>query len=365
MRANQRACCILTLSMSSFPTPHSPLRIFSFSALLTVATLLLVYICLGPTATFVALLLMVIEVTFSFDNAIINARILATMSPFWQKMFITAGILIAVFGMRIIFPILIVMFSASLSWHDVIQLALFEPSKYSEALHGAHPSIASFGGMFLLMLTLHFFFDDSRTIHWLGKIERPLQVIGRKWLHAVICIFVLIIITFLPANHHPNETLMAGLAGIIIYSLIHGISEVFTKKRELAAKQKGRMIQSVGLAGFASFIYLEILDASFSFDGVIGAFAITNDVILIAVGLGIGALWVRSLTLYIVHHKVLDAYRYLEHGAHYVIGILAVTLLFGLFYEIPEAIAGLIGIIVISISVANSVAYNRLPKGTR
>ena len=347
--------------MSSIFAPKSPFRIFFISAFITISALVLVYAYLGPAAAFVALMLMIIEVTFSFDNAIINARVLATMSPFWQRMFITVGMLIAVFGMRVVFPIVIVMLSAGLSWNSVIDLAFNDPNKYAEVLHGAHPSIAAFGGMFLLMLTLHFFFDNSRTIHWLQPVERPLQVIGRKWLHGVVCTFILIILTFLPFNHHPNEALMAGLAGIIIYALIHGASELFTKQRELSAKRKGlnKMAQAAGMAGFISFVYLEILDASFSFDGVIGAFAVTKDVILIAIGLGVGALWVRSLTLYLVHHKVLDVYRYLEHGAHYVIGILAATLLVGLFVEIPEAIAGLIGIVVIGFSIANSITYNK------
>lgn len=348
--------------MSSIFARHSPFRIFLVSGLITLSSLLLVYVYMGPTAAFVALMLMIIEITFSFDNAIINARVLATMSPFWQKMFITVGMLIAVFGMRVVFPIVIVMLTAGLSWNSVIDLAFNNPDTYAKVLHGAHPSIASFGGMFLLMLTLHFFFDNSRTIHWLGPIERPMQVIGRKWLHGVVCSFILIILAILPFNHHPNETLIAGLAGIITYALIHGASEVFTKQRELSAKKKGltKMAQATGMAGFISFIYLEILDASFSFDGVIGAFAVTKDVILIAIGLGVGALWVRSLTLYLVHHKVLEMYRYLEHGAHYVIGILAVTLLTGLFVEIPEAVAGIIGIIVIGVSIANSVTYNKL-----
>ncbi len=348
--------------MSSIFARRSPLRIFFVSALITIASLVLVYIYLGPAAAFVTLMLMIIEITFSFDNAIINARVLATMSPFWQKMFITVGMLIAVFGMRVIFPIVIVMLAAGLSWSGVVDLALYNPDRYAEVLHGAHPSIASFGGMFLLMLTLHFFFDNSRVVHWLAPIERPMQVVGRKWLHGVVCTFILIVLTFLPFNHHPNETLIAGLAGIITYAVIHGASEIFTKHRELSARKKGvgKMVQAAGMAGFISFIYLEVLDASFSFDGVIGAFAVTKDVILIAIGLGVGALWVRSLTLYLVHHKVLEVYRYLEHGAHYVIGILAITLLIGLFIEIPEAVAGLIGIIVIGVSIANSVTYNNL-----
>lgn len=339
----------------------SPLRIFFISGLVTLLALLLVHIYLGPAAALLTFMLIIIEVTFSFDNAIINARVLVTMSPFWQKMFITVGILIAVFGMRVIFPIVIVMFSAGLPWGEVISLAFNNPDKYTEVLHAAHPSIASFGGMFLLMLTLHFFFDDSRTIHWLPKIERPMQVIGRKWLHAVVSSIVLMILALLPFNHHPKETLLAGLAGIITYAIIHGASEVLTKQRELAEKRKAKssVKQKLALAGFASFMYLEVLDASFSLDGVIGAFAITKDVVLIAVGLGIGALWVRSLTLYLVHHNVLQVYRYLEHGAHYVIGILATTLLVGLFFEIPEAIAGLIGIGVIALAITSSIAYNK------
>ncbi|HMH69893.1 MAG TPA: DUF475 domain-containing protein, partial [Candidatus Saccharimonadales bacterium] len=271
--------------MSSSSHPPSPLRIFFVSGFITVATLILVFIYLGPAAAFVALMLMVIEITFSFDNAIINARVLATMTPFWQKMFITVGILIAVFGMRVIFPIVIVMLSAGLPWGDVINLALNNPEKYAEVLHGAHPSIASFGGMFLLMLTLHFFFDNDRTIHWLGRIERPMQVVGRKWLHAAVSSVILIILAALPFNHHPQETLTAGFAGILIYALIHGVSEVFTKQREMAEKSKAlkTTAQKAALAGFASFLYLEVLDASFSFDGVIGAFAVTKDVVLIAI----------------------------------------------------------------------------------
>src|SRR6266496_2965925 len=249
---------------------QSPLRIFLISALITIASLILVWSNLGFSAMLVALMLIVIEITFSFDNAIINARVLAAMTPFWQKMFMTVGILIAVFGMRIIFPILIVMFSAGLSWNEVVNLALHSPELYAKALHGAHASIASFGGMFLLMLSLHFFFDTSRTIHWLGPIERPLQVIGRKWLHAVVSFFILIVLMVLPSNHHPQETLFAGLAGIIIYALIHGVSEILTKQRESALKKtKGQLSRRhLALAGLSSFIYLEILDASFSFDGV-------------------------------------------------------------------------------------------------
>jgi hypothetical protein len=334
---------------------NSPFRIFATSTTLTVVILVLVLVYLGWQAALVALMLMVIELTFSFDNAIINARVLATMSPFWQRMFMTVGIFIAVFGMRFIFPIVIVMFSTGLGWNAVVDLATKHPEQYAEVLHQAHPSIAAFGGMFLLMLTLHFFFEPKRMIHWLTRLEKPMQFIGRKWLHAVISTGVLVLITVLPGNEHPGEVVIAGMMGIFTYLVIHGASELFTLQYERAQKNpRGSTARQLALAGLSSFIYLEVLDASFSLDGVIGAFAITKDVILIAVGLGIGALWVRSLTWFIVRRKVLHTYRFLEHGAHYVIGILALTLLVGIFYDIPEVVAGLIGVGVITASIISS-----------
>lgn len=338
---------------------HSPFRIFFISGLVSLVGLGLVFYYLGAQAALITLVLIIIEITFSFENAIINARVLTTLSVFWQRMFMTVGILIAVFGMRVIFPIVIVMLSAGLSWEQVIHLALHQPEQYAQVLHRAHSSIAAFGGMFLLMLTLHFFFDKSREVRWIGSIEQPLQYIGKKWLHSIVCIVVLLVITTLFPLEYPREVLMAGVVGILVYLGIHVASELFTAQHERAEKRAGKTLQKTAWAGLASFIYLEVLDASFSFDGVIGAFAVTKDVILIAAGLGIGALWVRSLTLFVVHRKVLHTYRYLEHGAHYVIGILACTLLIGLFYNIPEALAGVLGVGIITASIISSVRHNR------
>jgi hypothetical protein len=348
------------ISMSALHPTH-PFRIFAISGMLSAAIIGLVWYYLGWDAAAVTVMLMIIELTFSFDNAIINARVLGTMSPFWQRMFMTVGIVIAVFGMRVVFPVIIVMLTTGLSWQDVISLAFNSPDEYAAALHRAHPSIASFGGMFLLMLALHFFFDSTRDVQWFTRIERPLQAIGRKWLHALVCMLVLAVIVLLPANAHPAEVLMAGVAGIVTYLVIHGASELFTLQHERAEKRAkaGGKARGVAIAGLASFVYLEVLDASFSFDGVIGAFAVTKDVVLIAAGLGIGALWVRSLTLFLVRRKVLHTYRYLEHAAHYVIAALACTLLLGLFYEIRETYVGLVGVGVIIAAVVSSVRDNK------
>jgi hypothetical protein len=323
-----------------------------------------VTVTLGWQAMLVTLLLIAIELTFSFDNAIINARVLATMNAFWRQMFMTVGIVVAVFGMRIIFPVIIVMCTAGLGWNEVVSLALTNPKHYGEVLRLAHPAISAFGGMFLLILALEFFFDATRSIHWLARLERHLQYIGTKWLHVLMTIFVLLVVTACSVNHHARVIFIAGLAGIVVYLVIHGASEFVTTRRQEAERHVRGKLQRIALAGVLSFVYLEVLDASFSFDGVIGAFAITKDVVIIAAGLGIGALWVRSLTLFIVHRNVLQNYKYLEHGAHYVIVMLALTLIVGLFYDIPEAVAGIAGVAVIVAALVSSIKDNKLTART-
>ena len=335
-----------------------PLRIFFFSGLITIAALVFVGVELGVAALIVAIVLILVEVMFSFDNAIINAKVLMTMSRFWQTIFITIGILIAVVGMRLVFPILIVMITAGLGADEVINLALNQPELYSEKLEQSKVAISSFGGMFLLMLCLHFFFDPSRKVRWISVVEKPLQQLGPWWTYALASLMVLLVISFAPFNNHPTETLFAGMMGIITYMGIHGLADLFTRK-QMISEGTGKMVVKTGMAGFMSFIYLEVLDASFSFDSVIGAFAITQDVVLIAIGLGIGALWVRSLTIFMVRKQVLHAYRYLEHGAHYTIGILAAFLLSGMFIHIPEAVAGITGLVVVGLSIASSIAATK------
>ncbi len=335
-----------------------PLRIFFVSGFITLTVLAVVWHYMGWKSAFITLVLMLIEITFSFENAIINAKVLSTVSVFWQKMFMTVGIFIAVFGMRFVFPILIVMITAGMAAGDVIDLAINQPDQYALQLHDAHASIASFGGMFLLMLCLHFFFDKNRKVRWIDIIEKPLQDMSRWWVYTMVSVVVLLIITALPWNMHAHETLPAGLMGIATYIVIHGLAELFTRRQQ----SMGNAVLKTGAAGLMAFLYLEVLDASFSFDGVIGAFAVTKEVVLIAAGLGVGALWVRSLTVFMVRRRILHAYRYLEHGAHYTIGVLATVLLAGLFVDIPEVIAGVVGIIIVTASIMSSMAATKLDK---
>lgn len=330
--------------------PTHPFRIFFISGMITLAALAWIGFGRGVDALFLVSVLILIELMFSFDNAIINARVLATMNRFWQQMFMTVGILFAVFVVRFLFPILLVMLTAGLSAPAVLDMALNQPDEYARTLTHAHPYIAAFGGMFLLMLSLSFFFDPGRKVLWINVIERPLQRIGKWWLYTGISLATLLLLTILPFNPHPRETLVAGCLGIVLYLGLHSITELFSRK------QSNRQVKAKsGLAGFMAFLYLQVLDSSFSFDGVIGAFAITQDVFLIVTGLGIGALWVRSLTLLMVRRNTLKVYRYLEHGAHYTIGLLALFLLSGLFFNIPEAAAGIAGLVVVGASIVSSL----------
>jgi hypothetical protein len=305
----------------------------------------------GFSAVLTTIILIIIEITFSFDNAIINAKTLGTLSPFWQKLFLSVGIIIAIFGMRIVFPIVIVMVTAHLPWSEVIRLALHSPHEYAEKLSLAHTTIATFGGIFLLMLALNFFVDENRKITWLDVIEKPLQRLAKWWVPLLMGAAVLSLVIALP-SHHRGQIITAGLFGIVVYEALRLVIK-FAEK--VGGEAGGKIGQKVGFAAAATFLYLEILDASFSFDGVIGAFAITSSVVLIAAGLGAGAVWVRSFTVFMVKRDTLDNYKYLEHGAHYTVLMLAVLLLASIFVEIPDAVSGIAGVVIIGLSARASV----------
>ena len=312
---------------------------------LTIAAIVWATIFINPAAGLTMIVLIAIEVAFSFDNAVVNAKILEHMSRIWQQIFLTVGMLIAVFGMRLVFPILIVAITAGLSFGTVIDLALNDADQYSHYLELAHPSISAFGGAFLLTLGLYFLFDKHRKEKWWTSVETFFQKFaGHWWLAPFIALLIIALIAAIPANHHQQTTITAGALGVGIYTILHQLIVLLDKKQ--AALTRGA--KRTGWAAFGAFLYLELLDASFSFDGVLGAFAITNNVILIAVGLGIGALWVRTLTIQLVRHKSLNNYRYLEHGAHYAILALSLALLGGMIREVPEVVTGFVGIIIIA-----------------
>ncbi|AZG44444.1 DUF475 domain-containing protein [Gordonia insulae] len=360
-------------------------RIFGLSAVVTVAALVAAFLYQGWTGLALCAILGVLEVSLSFDNAVINATVLERMSLFWQRMFLTIGVIIAVFGMRLVFPLAIVWITGGLNPVEAFDLAMNPPAggaetfpdgspSYETILTDAHPQIAAFGGMFLLLLFLNFVLAN-RDLTWLSWIERPLGRLGRldQLSVALAAILLVVVAEYLVPDDGRSTVLISGLLGLITYILVDGLSSLFQQEQPgggeavaeptpAAGPTRGPTPVTVaaGKAGFFMFLYLEVLDASFSFDGVIGAFAITPDPILIALGLGfIGAMFVRSITIYLVRQGTLGEYRYLEHGAHWAIGALAVILLLSIHFHINEVVTGLVGVAFIGASLVSSVRANR------
>ncbi|MCB5907050.1 DUF475 domain-containing protein [Streptomyces pinistramenti] len=355
------------------------LKTFGWSFAVTVLGLALAGVLWGWQGLAIVGILSILEISLSFDNAVINAGILRKMNAFWQKIFLTVGILVAVFGMRLVFPVVIVAITAKLGPIEAVNLAINDKAHYQELVTAAHPAIAAFGGIFLLMIFLDFLFEE-RDHKWLAWIEKPLARLGKlDMLSVVIALVVLLVASMTVAtgvSHGGGDksatVLLSGVAGLITYLVVGGISGYFEDKLEddeegeeaeggkpAVKKGAGAAVGLAGKAAFFMFLYLEVIDASFSFDGVIGAFAITNDIFEMALGLGIGAMYIRSLTVFLVRKGALDDYVYLEHGAHYAIGALAVILLVTIKYEINEVITGLVGVVLIALSFWSSVVKNR------
>jgi hypothetical protein len=309
-------------------------------------------------AVFLMLVLGIMEISLSFDNAVVNASILKDMDEKWQRRFLTIGILIAVVGMRLIFPIAIVAIATGLGTMDVMNMALQQPQEYARHLNDSHIAIASFGGIFLLLVFLSFMFDADKEVHWLKIFEEKMRLLGKL---DIVSILIALITLFamqalLPIDEIARLTvLVSGLAGVVLYIAVSSLDVFFESDQQGHAT-----VNTAKRSGVMAFLYLEVLDASFSFDGVIGAFAISSDIVIIMLGLAVGAMFVRSLTIYLVHQGTLNEYIYLEHGAHYGIGALAIIMLLGIHFHISEIITGLVGISFIVLALYSSVRYRRL-----
>jgi uncharacterized protein len=297
-------------------------------------------------------ILAVLEVSISFDNAVVNATVLKDMTDLWVKRFLTWGMLIAVFGMRLIFPLLIVAIVGGLNPWEALKLAALQPDDYAQMMTSVHHEVSAFGGVFLLLVALKYFFDRHKEVHWIRVIEEPLAKMGK--LDAIEVGVTLAIVYVVSRFVDPAETLpflYSAMAGVLTYLAVEAIGTFL----QMSDSQQ----HDVHRASLGMFLYLEVLDASFSFDGVIGAFAITNNLFIIAIGLGIGAMFVRSLTILMVEKGTLNAYRFLEHGAFWAVAALAIIMFLNTIYHIPEVLTGLIGAILIGLSVYSSILKDR------
>ncbi len=301
---------------------------------------------------FICAVLGILEISLSFDNAIVNAKILRDMTPVWQHRFLTWGIIIAVFGMRIIFPLAIVAIAAWIDPISALKLAVSNPEEYARIMQEAHVGIAAFGGTFLLMVGLKFFFDHEKDVHWIRVVEAHASRFAS--VQGIEVAVALILIIFFSQQLEGEESitfLTSAIYGLLTFLVVEGLGAILDATQE--------QMDSIHKGGLGAFLYLEMLDASFSFDGVIGAFALSTNLFVIAIGLGIGAFYVRALTIMMVDKETLGQYRYLEHGAFYAILVLAIIMYCQTLFHIPEVITGLIGAALIFFSLWSSIVYRR------
>ena len=317
----------------------------------------------------------------------INATVLERMSDFWQKIFLTVGIVIAVFGMRLLLPLLIVWAAAGLPPVEAFHLAMNPPPDDAAVLPGRFAQLrdpADRRAPADRRVRRHVPADavpdwlfEEREHTWLTWLERPLAKAGR--LDAMAVLVVLHRAAGRLARPWPRIRRRCCSPACSAWSPTSRSTGSARCSRTPSADDEPidfehpdavprhrpksgvtKLARATGKAGFFLFLYLEVLDASFSFDGVIGAFAITSDPIIIALGLGlIGAMFVRSLTVYLVRKGTLAEYVYLEHGAHWAIGALAVILMISIGVHISEFITGLLGVAFIGASFLTSIRRNR------
>ena len=340
------------------------LKYFKGSYIVTIAGLIASYLWgehvlsgSGFTCVFIASVLATLEVSLSFDNAVVNAMKLEKMSEKWRHRFITWGILIAVFGMRFLFPLAVVSIFAKLHITHVLNMALNDVNQYAHYLELTHAPIVTFGGAFLLTLFMDYFTNPQKELNWIKPIEKKLVNLSKLKGRCILAVLLVLgIVVYIAEPSVRLSILKAGLAGIVTYLCVDGLSEWLEKRQEERAKLCADTVKCTGIVGF---LYLELIDASFSLDGVLGAFALSKDIIIITIGLFIGAMFVRSLTIMLVEKKTLKQFLYLEHGAHWAIGTLAILMFVSTKFEVPEVVTGLLGLVFIISSLVSSIIHNK------
>ena len=280
--------------------------------------------------------LVLFETVSSIDNAVINAQVLSTMSEKARRWFLVWGFLIVVFLLRGLLPFAIVWITnPSLGPAGVVTAAFSSDPKVHEAVELSAPILLIGGGTFLIFLFFHWLFLEPKKFGLRG--ERFIQSLG-VWFYAIVSI-VLAIIVWFALKINP---LMAF--GAVIGSTAFFITHGFKENAEKA--ERGLLAGSQARSDLSKIFYLEVIDATFSIDGVVGAFAFTLSVPLILLGNGIGALVVRQVTMHNIER--IQKYAYLKNGAMYSILFLGAIMILNSFgFHIPEWFTPIVTAIII------------------
>jgi len=311
--------------------------------------------------------LAVFEVVLSFDNAIVNAKVLRRLDEDWQRYFLTVGIFVAVIGMRLIVPLATVSIGGHVNPVRAAVMAVADPREYAMYVQRAHLAVIVFGGIYLLQIILSFFLnaDAEGNATWLKPLEWPLGWLGMRVnprLLVPACSLATVGLLTLRWPGHLTAVLVSGVSSVMLHQLVSELSARFEQHAEEAEtaedtseQQAQRTLGRIDWVMLSLFLYLELQDATFSFDSVFGGFAFTLVVPLIMLGSGIGALYVRAMTIHIAQRGVLDEFQYLANGAYWAIGVLP----FAMWFEWPEYVPAVTSTSLIAAALLHSLYANR------
>lgn len=268
--------------------------------------------------------LCVFEVISSIDNAVINAEVLSTMKPKARKWFLVWGLLIAVFLIRGLLPWLIIWaVNPSLGPIEALTATFSNDPHVKESIEMAAPILMAGGGIFLVFLFLHWLFLEEKHFG-LPRFEKFFVKNG-VWFFATVSV-VLAIVVWFALKQNPMMA-FGAVVGSSAFFITHGFKQ--------NAEESEKSLTKKHLSDISKILYLEVIDATFSIDGVLGAFAFTLSVPLILLGNGLGALVVRQLTVGNIDR--VKKYIYLKNGAMYSILFLGVIMLTDAFgVEVPQ-----------------------------
>jgi hypothetical protein len=290
------------------------------------------------------------ETISSVDNAIINAEVLSTMGARAKRWFLTWGLLVAVFLVRGLLPFFIIWgFNPTLNVLQVLSAAWSSDPIVQKSIHQSAPILLVAGGVFLLFLFLHWLFLEDKKMG-LPRTEKFFMAQG-VWFYAVVSILLAVISWF--ALKQNSLMAFGAVVGSSLFFITHGFKQ--------NAEEQERKLLGGARSDLSKLFFLEIIDTTFSIDGVLGAFAFTLSVPLILIGNGLGALLVRQLTISNIEN--IKKYVYLKNGAMYSILVLGVIMILHSFgYSIPEYISPLSTFIIIGFFFWKSKLHLSLKK---